>query len=175
MMADVKEQITDEFIELSKSKDPGKITVKDLVTGCGLSRQTFYYHFQDIYEVMAYAIQRDLHRISKESTEIADSVESAEHFIGSIMAYLPMLRRVFSSKLGPGLEGMLLEAYRKYFRELIESNVEEVKLTSKELTYLCDFLACSLLGEVISNCENETIDVPEYCRQLMLLVHARID
>ena len=29
-----------------------KITVKDLVKECGVNRQTFYYHFQDIYELL---------------------------------------------------------------------------------------------------------------------------
>ena len=31
-----------------------KITVKDLVKECGVNRQTFYYHFQDIYELLGW-------------------------------------------------------------------------------------------------------------------------
>jgi AcrR family transcriptional regulator len=29
-----------------------KITVIDIVTDCGVNRQTFYYHFQDIYDLI---------------------------------------------------------------------------------------------------------------------------
>ena len=31
-----------------------KITVKDIVEDCGVNRQTFYYHFQDIYELLGW-------------------------------------------------------------------------------------------------------------------------
>lgn len=31
-----------------------KITVKDIVTDCGVNRQTFYYHFKDIYDLLGW-------------------------------------------------------------------------------------------------------------------------
>lgn len=175
-MADtVKQQIADEFLHLSRKKDPGKITVKDLVSECGVSRQTFYYYYQDIYDVIAYSIDGYIRKIADESTAITGAQESAEHYIGSIMDCIPLFRRVFASKLRPDVESMLLKTFRKYFAGMIEDNVTDVNITVREMSYLCDFLACSLLGEVVANCEKKTIDVPEYCRQLMLLVHARID
>ena len=30
-----------------------KITINDLTTDCGISRMTFYYHFKDIYDLVA--------------------------------------------------------------------------------------------------------------------------
>ncbi|WP_334074292.1 MULTISPECIES: TetR-like C-terminal domain-containing protein [Paenibacillus] len=36
-----------------------KITVKHLVENCGLNRQTFYYHFQDIYELLGWIYQTE--------------------------------------------------------------------------------------------------------------------
>lgn len=47
-----KEVIADAFVSLAQRKNADKITVKDLVEACGISRQTFYYHFQDILEVI---------------------------------------------------------------------------------------------------------------------------
>ena len=29
-----------------------KITIKDLVEICGVNRQTFYYHFDDVYDLL---------------------------------------------------------------------------------------------------------------------------
>ena len=175
MAVDVRQQIADEFKNLSAVKDPGKITVKDLVTRCGVSRQTFYYYYQDIYDVIAFVLEQNVRRIADESTALEDARASAEHFVGSIMDDIPMFRRVFDSKLRSGVETMLLDVYRKYLFTLIENNISDVRLTAQEMYYLCDFLACSLLGELISNCAEKTIDVPEYCRQMMLLVHGRVD
>ena len=38
--------------ELTKKKSFDKITVSDISEICGLNRQTFYYHFQDKYELV---------------------------------------------------------------------------------------------------------------------------
>ena len=37
--------------ELTKKKSFDKITIRDITETCGLNRQTFYYHFQDKYEL----------------------------------------------------------------------------------------------------------------------------
>lgn len=36
-----------------------KITVRMLVENCGLNRQTFYYHFQDIYDLLRWMFQEE--------------------------------------------------------------------------------------------------------------------
>ena len=53
MPLDVKAAVADALLELIRRKDADKITVKDLVEVCGISRQTFYYHFKDIVDVVA--------------------------------------------------------------------------------------------------------------------------
>ncbi len=38
--------------KLLAQKPLDKITIVDIVTDCEVNRQTFYYHFQDIYDLM---------------------------------------------------------------------------------------------------------------------------
>ena len=33
-------------------KDLDKITISDITNDCGINRQTFYYHFKDIYDLL---------------------------------------------------------------------------------------------------------------------------
>ena len=51
MPVDVKQVIAETFAGLLEHKNVEKITVKELVDACHISRQTFYYHFQDTMEV----------------------------------------------------------------------------------------------------------------------------
>ena len=46
--------ISDTFSELVKTQDVDKITVTMLIGECHISRQTFYYHFQDKYELLSW-------------------------------------------------------------------------------------------------------------------------
>lgn len=60
MPVDMKEKIADQLNALLRRKSLDKITVKELVDGCGISRQTFYYHFQDIMDVVEWQQKRVL-------------------------------------------------------------------------------------------------------------------
>lgn len=47
-----KQAIVQSFKQLMKNKSLDKISISDITTTCYLNRQTFYYHFQDKYELM---------------------------------------------------------------------------------------------------------------------------
>lgn len=47
-----KDAIANAFKELMKIKSFDKISISDITNICKLNRQTFYYHFQDKYELM---------------------------------------------------------------------------------------------------------------------------
>ena len=58
MPLDVKSAVADALMEMITRRGADKITVKDLVEACGISRQTFYYHFRDITDVVEWAARR---------------------------------------------------------------------------------------------------------------------
>lgn len=68
-----KKAIKDAFAELLGEKPLAKITVKDIVERCGINRNSFYYHFQDIPSLIEEIV-----------TEEADKIISEYHSIDSI-------------------------------------------------------------------------------------------
>ena len=72
MPVQVKPMIAEAFIRLSKQKNIDKITVKDLVEACGISRQTFYYHFQDILEVIEWSLDQAFSHLLEQSLAADD-------------------------------------------------------------------------------------------------------
>ena len=50
----------DGFIELSKQMPIDKITVKKVTDYIGITRNTFYYHYQDIYNVLEWIVETQL-------------------------------------------------------------------------------------------------------------------
>lgn len=47
-----KKAIAQALKNLCRDKAFDKISIADITTACGLNRQTFYYHFQDKYELL---------------------------------------------------------------------------------------------------------------------------
>lgn len=52
MSSKTKALIFDKYLELIQTTDYNKISVTDIVEKCAISRQTFYYHFDDIDEMI---------------------------------------------------------------------------------------------------------------------------
>ena len=44
---------------LSKNK-LNKITIKEITEDCGVNRQTFYYHFKDIYDLLEWIYKNEV-------------------------------------------------------------------------------------------------------------------
>ena len=61
-----KQAIMDGFIELSKQMPIDKITVKKVTDYIGITRNTFYYHYQDIY-ALANAMEDEMVEVVVES------------------------------------------------------------------------------------------------------------
>ncbi len=62
MRQTTKEAIAQTFEGLLEKRNIDKITVKDIVTECGVNRQTFYYHFRDIYDLMEWALAKSIEK-----------------------------------------------------------------------------------------------------------------
>jgi len=45
--------------ELLTRKPLDQIRVRELTELCGLRRQSFYYHFKDVYELFSWSVQRE--------------------------------------------------------------------------------------------------------------------
>lgn len=55
-----KWMFADAILEIIKTKDLSKIRVTELCDYCKTDRQTFYYHFKDKYDLVAWVYQNDL-------------------------------------------------------------------------------------------------------------------
>ena len=63
-MSDLTKRALAEALKTRLSKTTLKnITIKNLTDDCGLNRQTFYYHFSDIYELMEWVFVDEANRI----------------------------------------------------------------------------------------------------------------
>lgn len=63
MASTTKESFGAALKQMLTVKPIDKITVKDLVEICGVNRQTFYYHFDDVYDLLEWVFEKDANRV----------------------------------------------------------------------------------------------------------------
>ncbi|MCC8047607.1 MAG: TetR/AcrR family transcriptional regulator C-terminal domain-containing protein [Oscillospiraceae bacterium] len=88
-----KQCIAQALMELLEEKSIEKITVTEIVEKCGVNRQTFYYHFADIYALLEWSFSKTL-------TELPECHSLAEDdWEGTLRALLQWLNEHRSTVL----------------------------------------------------------------------------
>lgn len=78
-----KKAIRDSFIKLLNERPLSQITVRDIVDACGINRNTFYYYFQDIPQLVETIINEDADRVIQEHP----SIESVEDCLNAAIRF----------------------------------------------------------------------------------------
>ena len=96
-MADMKGAIAEAAKECLRKNGGRKLTIKDIVNECGITRQTFYYHFSDITEMTQWIIERDVEKFLTESDCAADPERTIKGFFEAVIDGIPYVRRAFKA------------------------------------------------------------------------------
>lgn len=64
-----KAALADALLDRLETKPFSKITVKELTAACKIKRQSFYYHFDDIYALLEWVLEKDRRSFAKARDE----------------------------------------------------------------------------------------------------------
>ena len=67
MPSDMKQIIAEAALTLLRERKIKKLTVKDIVDQCHITRQAFYYHFEDIPDLFRWMIREFTGHVFQES------------------------------------------------------------------------------------------------------------
>ncbi|MGN1406115.1 MAG: TetR/AcrR family transcriptional regulator C-terminal domain-containing protein [Erysipelotrichaceae bacterium] len=70
-----KRKLARELKGLMKKKPFAKITVSELIKNCKINRKTFYYHFDDIYDLLKWTFEEEAVAVVKNYNLMCDSKE----------------------------------------------------------------------------------------------------
>lgn len=58
-----KKMLASTLISLMKKKSLSKISISEIVKECQINRKTFYYHFEDIYELLEWHFEQEIYSL----------------------------------------------------------------------------------------------------------------
>ena len=158
MPTDTKQMIAQRLFELLEYKKFEDITVKYLVEACHISRQTFYYHFQDIMDVLEWGARQAVERALEGTMEAQDLQEAVRVFARHIARRKEINRRLLQSQRRAELEGILVDALKTYLRELFRRKWPNPRLAVADIGVYLDFYAYGLAGLLLNNCGPGSVD-----------------
>lgn len=85
-----KEMLAESLMKLLARRTLDKITIQDIVDDCGYNRQTFYYHFHDIYDLIDWIFAAQ----TQELIEKCRACDSLDVGVEAVIAYMRENRRL---------------------------------------------------------------------------------
>lgn len=142
-----KEIIVQTLMVLLNEKPLGKITVKDIVERCGVNRNTFYYHFRDIPDVVEYIMKREADTIIEEQKSLKSVGECLDKvlllFKENRKAMLHIYRSVQRDVFVQYLDSISQYMTTQYFDQVAEKEGTISPEKKKSLVY---FYKCLFVG-----------------------------
>ena len=147
--------------ELLEEYPLDKITVKEITDRCGVSRNTFYYHFHDVYELAARYFVLETERLIK-------IYQADENWEGGFLEGLNflynnkrMIEHVYKSVSRAELDAFLNEVVYRHAMIVIREKVRGKSYSDKTLALATDFYKNALIGAVLEWIEGNMKEKPE--------------
>lgn len=136
--------IMDTFLLLLNQNPLDKITVKDIVSACGISRNTFYYHYQDIYDLLRATFAAVVDRVLQENvTTWQESLRSCTSFA---LENRRAVYHVYRSAYREDLERSLCRVSEERMERLIRHLTAGMTVSEEDIHYLTLFYKCAVTG-----------------------------
>ncbi len=170
MSTNMKSVIAGTFFEMIKQKGIDKVTVKDLVEQCHISRQTFYYHFQDIVDVLEWSAQQAVSKALEISLAQDDPEQALRAFITVAVENHVLIRKLLQSQKHDHLERIFVEGLKAYIREQLRRRVSNWEEREEDIEVALTFYAFGVSGVLLEQCS----DPDRLARQLLGLLQRAV-
>lgn len=125
--AETKDALAAALRECLKDAPIDRITIKAITGACGLNRQTFYYHFKDIYELAKWTYVHDIDVAIKNAGDIANSKDALRSVIEAFNRNRNFHVAVYTSRnYYPSLRNEIIEGLTENLRPVFANRFESL-------------------------------------------------
>ncbi len=174
MAVDMKEMIADAAKKLLFQKHNKKLTVKDIVEECHITRQAFYYHFEDIPDLLRWSMERQYQKFLEECLALEDTEDAFRYFFRMAASAKPYVDRGLQSNYGEELEQMLSRFITAVFEQVVERKNLFEGCSRSELKLVLRYHTGAIMGLLRDWTEEDTKNLDQVVHQVLRLIRGEI-
>lgn len=174
MATDIRTKIAEAMEEMSRTRHPDKISVQDLVNACGVSRQTFYYYFEDINAVMDLIFERGLRRALRKCSRAQTAAQAIVLYIEDFLDFHERINRGLNGPKRINHERFIIHSARNFVQELLRRYPASVRLSVRDTQFLVEFFAAGIANLIIWHGTEPMRDLPYLSEEIAALLRARL-
>lgn len=170
-----KIMISEAFFQLLEIKSIDKITVKDIVQSCNVTRQTFYYHFQDIMDVIEFSLHHHMEEFLEECLKSQTMEKAMRILISSMLGNIHIVHKLLDSRRREQTEGLLFDTMKAYFNEMIDRKQLFLDLNRSDMEMTVDFYSHAIVGVLLQpKYRHKSVDADLVSTQICKLIRGEM-
>ena len=142
--------IMNTFMQLLENESLDKITVRDIVEECEINRNTFYYHYSDIYDLLDDVFRVETERFMSgdidENTTFGEEYERAAQFV---LKYRRAILHIYDSRKRDVLENYLETLAFSFISRFVKKEAQGYKLSEEDIDYITGFYTHAIVGNTL--------------------------
>lgn len=123
-----------------------KITIKDIAEDCEVNRQTFYYHFQDVYDLLEWIFVTEAERALDGKKTYSSWRQGFLQVFQYVKDNQIVVTNVYYSIKREQLERHLYSAVFSLLEGVINEQAEGLKVTEENKKFIADFYKYAFVG-----------------------------
>ena len=141
--------IKETFLELLEERPFSDITVKDIVEKCGINRNSFYYHYQDLPALLEEIVKEDTEAIIRKYPNVTSIVECYDALTEFVTHRRRAIMHIYRSINREMFEQYLMQVSEYFVRSYVESALTDQNIPTEDRRTIIDYYKCVGFGLVI--------------------------
>lgn len=162
-----KQAIRSSCIKLLNEKPYHQVTVKDIVEDCGINRNSFYYHYQDLPSLVEEIFKDEADRIIQEYPRIESIEEGLKFAVAFALQNKKAVLHIHRSANREMYEHYLWKICAHVAETYINTAFSEYRISEEDRFLIISFHKCECFGIIIEWLNNDMkSDIADYIHRL---------
>ena len=160
-MKDMKQMFLDTLLEMLHTKTLSEITITDIVSKCNVSRQTFYYHFDDIYDLIEWYFTQETEKALNEFSDIDSWQTGYIRIMKWAQKNKSIILNTYKSIQREYVEIFMYRVLYQYIIKVVNKEAENLNVTKEQCAFVAQFYTLAINAVSLEWIRTGMKDVPE--------------
>ena len=162
-----KKEIISTFFQLLEQKPLSKITVKNIVESCGINRNTFYYYYKDIYDLVDDIFNIETEKVTSQNPVHGHWQEGCLQSMHYLVEHSMIIHNVFNSISLETIKAYLFKVAHGLLMTFSDKVTEGKTVSEEEKRFIADFYSHAFVGIFLDWIKGGMKQEPEMFIELM--------
>ena len=149
MASFTRKSIMESFLKLLDERPLNKIFIKDIVEDCGINRNTFYYHFADLPDLVEAVMKDEVDRIIEECADVETLEQCLDVAVQMTTSHRRAVYHLYSSANRDIVERYLLDICGYVAQNFVDTLAAGKELQPDDRAGIIQFYKCECFGQII--------------------------